>query len=144
MKIPKIAGLALAIFISACGKHVDVPSATYVAELKDESLISNISDRVLFVAESWDVEVIVKDRETQTRLSGGKPSFFIAYLVEGNAILVVENLGPSDFVRVTVSEFGEFSEKKLHILAETVLTELEQLGLKFSIVDGPSSGQSQN
>ena len=131
----------LLVLAASCEDRVIRPHAEYEAPLGDYSKIEQVETRLRSIARHWKLEVFEKDRDQMAFVTEGKPAFFVALYFDGDAILIVTNVGVGSKIILAATDHGEMPLGDLERLTQDVLKELGTLDLAFSRVQesqGPS------
>jgi hypothetical protein len=94
--------------------------AKYVAKF-DNSKIDKVDSVFLSVGTINKLRVFKKDRKEMQYLSRGKDAFFSALYYENSPVFVLTNVGATDALVFTATDFGKMSNVDLERITQQIL-----------------------
>lgn len=118
----------LSILFSACKSESIKPYMKYSAEF-DNSQIEQVESILLGIATDYKLRIFKKNRENMQYLSQGKNAFFTALYFNDDPILIMTNVGVADTLVLTVTDYGEVSQKDLEQITDIVVKTVFRIGI---------------
>jgi hypothetical protein len=100
----------------------------YSAEF-DNSQIEQVESILLGIATDYKLRIFKKNRENMQYLSQGKNAFFTALYFNDDPILIMTNVGVADTLVLTVTDYGEVSQKDLEQITDIVVKTVFRIGI---------------
>ncbi len=110
----------LSILCSACSSESIEPHMKYSAKF-DNYKIEQVELILVNIAAERELRVFKKDREKMKYLSQGKDAFFTALYFKEDPVLIVTNIGVTDTLIMTITDYGKMPKEELEHMAEAVV-----------------------
>ena len=124
--------------ISACSAgedsyHQGEVYKSVIAQVNlSEADIDNVERIMRSIAVAHGLQFAEKNREVMASLNRGDPSFFIVLTLNDKALVALSNVGPSQYLNLLVSNFGDIPLTDLDVLFHDVQSRIEaELDIKF-------------
>ncbi|MCY4045935.1 MAG: hypothetical protein OXE99_12750 [Cellvibrionales bacterium] len=122
------------LFLSACENDSIKPYKIFKSDF-NTSKISEIEIIVNDFSSEKSLTLFQKDKRAMKALSLEKDAFFIALYFKENPIFSITNVGTSNILVITVSDFGNIDLSNLDLMSEELTNKLNQIsGIQLELI----------